>query len=86
VMGPEGAVSVIYKKDLAAAADPDALAAQLSAEYRQTYANPYLAASYGELDGVIEPSQTRAALINALQMLQNKRDSNPPKKHGNMPL
>jgi propionyl-CoA carboxylase beta chain len=59
---------------------------QRIAEYREKSANPYLAASYGYIDAVIEPSQTRAVLINALQMLQNKRDTNPPKKHGNMPL
>jgi len=86
VMGPEGAVGIIYRKEIEAAADPDALRAQLIAEYREQFANPYLAASYGHLDAVIEPSQTRAAVINALAMLRNKRDENPPKKHGNMPL
>jgi acetyl-CoA carboxylase carboxyltransferase component len=86
VMGPEGAVNIIYRKEISEAQDPNALRAQLIAEYRAKFANPYLAASYGYVDAVIEPSQTRAALINALQMLQNKRDSNPPKKHGNMPL
>lgn len=86
VMGPEGAVNIIYRKELAAAADPEALRAQLAAEYRAKFANPYMAASYGYVDAVIEPSQTRAVLINALQMLQNKREDNPPKKHGNMPL
>jgi propionyl-CoA carboxylase beta chain len=86
VMGPEGAVNIIYRKELAEAADPEALRAQLIAEYREKLANPYVAASYGYVDAVIEPGQTRPVLINALQMLQNKRDSNPPKKHGNMPL
>lgn len=86
VMGPEGAVSIIYRKELAEAADPQALRDQRVAEYREKFANPYLSASYGYVDAVIEPSQTRAVLINALQMLQNKRESNPPKKHGNMPL
>jgi len=86
VMGPEGAVGIIYRKELAEAADPQALRAQRVAEYRDKFANPYLSASYGYVDAVIEPSQTRAVLINALQMLQNKRESNPPKKHGNMPL
>ncbi len=86
VMGPEGAVSIIYRRELSNAADPEALRAQFVAEYREQFANPYFAASYGYLDAVIEPSQTRAVLINALQMLQNKRQSNPPKKHGNMPL
>jgi len=86
VMGPEGAVNIIYRKELAEAADPEALRQQLIAEYRGKFANPYLAASYGFVDNVIEPSQTRAVLINALQMLVNKRDSNPAKKHGNIPL
>jgi propionyl-CoA carboxylase beta chain len=86
VMGPEGAVNVVYRKEISEAPDPEALRTQLIAEYKTKFANPYLAASYGYVDAVIEPSQTRAVLINALQMLQNKRDTNPPKKHGNMPL
>jgi propionyl-CoA carboxylase beta chain len=86
VMGPEGAVNIIYRKELSEAQDPEALRAQLVAEYRGKFANPYQAASWGYVDAVIEPSQTRPALINALNMLQNKRDTNPPKKHGNMPL
>jgi acetyl-CoA carboxylase carboxyltransferase component len=86
VMGPEGAVNIIYRKELSEAADSEALRQQLITEYRDKFANPYLAASYGFVDNVIEPSQTRAVLINALQTLQNKRDSNPAKKHGNIPL
>jgi len=86
VMGPEGAVGIIYRKELEAAADPETLRAQLIADYREQFANPYLAASYGHIDAVIEPSQTRAVLINALQMLRNKRDEIPAKKHGTMPL
>ncbi len=86
VMGPEGAVGIIYRRELAAAEDPEELRGQLVADYRGKFANPYVAASYGYVDDVIEPSQTRAVLINALQMLQNKRDTNPPKKHGNLPL
>lgn len=86
VMGPEGAVDLIYRKEFEEAADADALRAQRFAEYRGKFANPYVAASYGYVDDVIEPSQTRAALINGLQMLQNKRGSNPAKKHGTMPL
>jgi len=86
VMGPEGAINILYRRELAQAEDPDALRAQLVEEYRQTFANPYVAASWGYLDDVIEPSQTRPLLINALEMLQNKRDENPPKKHGNIPL
>ena len=86
VMGPEGAINVLYRKELAEATDPDTLRAQLVQEYRDTFANPYVAASWGYLDDVIEPNQTRPYLINALEMLQNKRDENPPKKHGNIPL
>jgi len=86
VMGPEGAVDFIYRRELREAADAEALRAQHYAEYRARFANPYVAASEGYLDDVIEPSQTRAVLINALQMLQNKRGQNPAKKHGTMPL
>jgi len=86
VMGPEGAINILYRRELAEAEDPEALRAQLVQEYRETFANPYVAASWGYLDDVIEPSQTRPMLINALEMLQNKRDENPPKKHGNIPL
>ncbi|MHB1296334.1 MAG: acyl-CoA carboxylase subunit beta [Anaerolineae bacterium] len=86
VMGPDGAVSVVNRQELADATDPEALREQLVAEYKDKFANPYKAASYGFVDSVIEPSQTRAVLINGLQMLQNKRDTNPPKKHGNLPL
>ena len=86
VMGAAGAVEIIYRRDLQGAEDPDALREQLVADYEERFANPYQAASYGYVDAVIEPSQTRAVLINALQMLQNKRGKNPPKKHGNMPL
>lgn len=85
-MGPEGAIGIVHRRELAAAEDPEALRGQLVADYRRKLANPYVAASYGYVDDVIEPSQTRAVLINALQMLQNKRDTNPPKKHGNLPL
>ena len=86
VMGPEGAINILYRKELAEAENPEALRATLVQEYRDTLANPYVAASWGYLDDVIEPSQTRPNLINALEMLQNKRDENPPKKHGNIPL
>jgi acetyl-CoA carboxylase carboxyltransferase component len=86
VMGPEGAINVLYRRELAEAEDPDALREQLVQEYREAFANPYVAASWGYIDDVIEPSQTRPTLINALEMLQNKRDENPPKKHGNIPL
>lgn len=86
VMGPEGAINILYRRELAEADAPDALRTQLVQEYRDTFANPYVAASWGYLDDVIEPGQTRPRLINALEMLQNKRDENPPKKHGNIPL
>ncbi len=86
VMGPEGAINILHRKDLAESTDPDSLRARLVQEYRNAFANPYVAASWGYLDDVIEPSQTRPRLINALEMLQNKRDENPPKKHGNIPL
>jgi len=86
VMGPEGAINILYRRELAEAEDPESLRATLVEEYRETFANPYVAASWGYLDDVIEPSQTRPMVINALEMLQNKRDENPPKKHGNIPL
>jgi propionyl-CoA carboxylase beta chain len=86
VMGPEGAVNIIFRKEIAEAADPEAKRAELIQMYREQFANPYIAASRGYLDDVIEPRETRPRLINALEMLQNKRDTNPPKKHGNIPL
>lgn len=86
VMGPDGAVSIIFRKELAEAKDPEKVKEKLVKEYRQKFANPYIAASHGFIDDIIEPSDTRPRLINALEMLSNKRDSNPAKKHGNMPL
>ncbi|MCB9431751.1 MAG: acyl-CoA carboxylase subunit beta [Ardenticatenaceae bacterium] len=86
VMGPEGAVNIIFRRELADADDPETRRTELVDDYRETFANPYVAARRGYIDDVIEPSQTRPRLINALSMLQNKRDQNPPKKHGNMPL
>jgi acetyl-CoA carboxylase carboxyltransferase component len=86
VMGPEGAVNIIFRKQLAEAEEPEAERVRLVEEYRDTFANPYVAAGRGYIDDVIEPHQTRPRLIEALQMLQNKRDTNPPKKHGNIPL
>src|SRR5881409_2315413 len=86
VMGPEGAIEVAFRKELAAAPDPDALRAQLVRDYRAQFANPYVAASRGYVDDVIEPRHTRPRLIAALTALSTKRDSNPPKKHGNIPL
>jgi propionyl-CoA carboxylase beta subunit len=86
VMGPDGAVNIIYREEIANAADPEATKQKLTQEYRDHFANPYVAASRGYIDDVIEPHQTRAKLIAGLEMLQNKRDTNPPKKHGNLPL
>ncbi|HEB65428.1 MAG TPA: acyl-CoA carboxylase subunit beta [Chloroflexi bacterium] len=86
VMGPDGAVNIIFRRELAEAEDPVARKAELVSEYRETFANPYIAASRGYVDDVIRPRETRSRLINGLEMLANKRDSNPPKKHGNMPL
>jgi len=86
VMGIEGAVNIVFRDQLASAADRDLLRTQLERDYRETLANPYVAASRGYIDDVIEPRETRPRLINALEMLQNKRESNPPKKHGNIPL
>jgi acetyl-CoA carboxylase carboxyltransferase component len=86
VMGPEGAVSIVMRKEVEQASDPVQRKAELVAEYREKFANPYVAAERGYLDDVIEPHETRARLFNALEMLTNKRDSNPPRKHGNIPL
>ncbi|MGD8814694.1 MAG: acyl-CoA carboxylase subunit beta [Anaerolineales bacterium] len=86
VMGPDGAVSIIFRKELSKAKDPEKRKAELVADYREKFASPYVAAARGYLDDVIEPRFTRPRLINALEMLASKRDSNPPKKHGNIPL
>ena len=86
VMGPDGAVNIVSRRELAGADDPEAKKAELVEDYRERFANPYVAASWGYVDDVIEPRETRQRLISALEMLQNKRDDNPPKKHGNIPL
>jgi propionyl-CoA carboxylase beta chain len=86
VMGPEGAVNILYKRDLEQAKDPAAARAQKVAEFREKFANPYVAASRGFIDEIIQPRTTRPRLIAALASLENKRDKNPPKKHGNIPL
>ena len=86
VMGPEGAVDVVYRRELDEAANRDAARTQKIDEFRERFANPYLAAERGFVDAVIHPRETRKKLIQALEMLQNKRDKNPPKKHGNVPL
>src|SRR5262249_31754857 len=86
VMGPEGAVEIIYRRDLKNAVDPVAKKAELAAEYRSKFASPYIAAERGYIDDIIEPRDTRARLINGLGVFQNKRDENPSRKHGNIPL
>jgi propionyl-CoA carboxylase beta chain len=86
VMGPEGAVNIIFRNEIARAADPDAERARLVAEYRAKFANPYKAAELGYLDEVIRPEETRAKLVTGLEMIKNKRQENPPRKHGNIPL
>ncbi len=86
VMGPDGAVNIVFRKELDAAEDKVKRKAELVAEYKEKFANPFVAAQRGYIDDVIEPKETRPRLINALEMLSNKRDSNPAKKHGNIPL
>src|SRR5450631_3285410 len=86
VMGPEGAVHILYKRELDAAADPAQARAEKVAEFREKFANPYIAASRGFLDEVIRPRDTRRKLVTALRNLENKRVKNPPRKHGNIPL
>ncbi|MGH9542369.1 MAG: acyl-CoA carboxylase subunit beta [Terriglobales bacterium] len=86
VMGPEGAVNIVYRRELERAADPEALRQAKVEEFRDRVANPFLALERGYLDAVIQPSETRRRLIGSLRMLRNKRATNPPKKHGNIPL
>ncbi|MBM2826662.1 MAG: malonate decarboxylase subunit beta [Dehalococcoidia bacterium] len=86
VMGPEGAVNIIFREEISSSEDPEATRRRLIADYVSKFANPYIAASRGYIDDVIDPRETRPKLIKALEMLSNKKDSNPPKKHGNIPL
>jgi propionyl-CoA carboxylase beta chain len=86
VMGPEGAVNILYKREIDKAEDPVRARAEKVQEFREKFANPYIAASRGFIDEVIQPRQTRRKLITALRNLEQKRDKNPPKKHGNIPL
>ena len=86
VMGPEGAVNIIYRDEIKKSEKPNETRAKLIQEYKDKFANPYVTAARGYIDDVIDPRETRPRLIKALEMLQNKRDSNPPKKHGNIPL
>jgi len=86
VMGPEGAINIVFRDELQKAADPANAREQLIGKYRDTFANPFKAAESGYIDGIIYPEETRPTLIRALDMLKNKQDHHPPKKHGNIPL
>ena len=86
VMGADGAVNIIYRREIAAAEDPEALRATLTEEYRELFASPYKAAEQGFIDRVIEPEWTRKEVARSLRLLRNKRQENPRKKHGNIPL
>jgi propionyl-CoA carboxylase beta chain len=86
VMGPKGAVEIIFRKEIEKVKDKDKAIDEKVSEYTEKFANPYVAAERGYIDDIIEPKHTRLRLINALTMLENKKDSNPPKKHGNIPL
>ena len=86
VMGPKGAVEILFRKEISESGDEAAATDVKIEEYREKFAHPYIAAGRGYLDDIIDPRDTRPALINALETLQTKRDKNPPKKHGNIPL
>jgi propionyl-CoA carboxylase beta chain len=86
VMGPEGAVNIVFKEEIEQSKDPKKTRERLIAEYKAKFATPYIAASKGYIDDVIEPADTRRRLIKALELLKTKRDKNPPRKHGNIPL
>jgi propionyl-CoA carboxylase beta chain len=86
VMGPEGAVNIVRRAEIAQAADPEKARADFAADYREKFANPYKAAELGFIDEVIYPRTLRARLYRSLELLKDKRDDNPPKKHSNIPL
>ncbi|MGA1051639.1 MAG: carboxyl transferase domain-containing protein, partial [Ilumatobacteraceae bacterium] len=86
VMGPQGAVEIVYRRELQQAADPVARRAELVAEYTQKYANPYVAAERGFVDDVIDPAETRRKVVAGLRVLRSKREDLPQRKHGNVPL
>jgi propionyl-CoA carboxylase beta chain len=86
VMGPEGAVNIVFRKELADADDPDDRRAEMIADYRERFANPYVAAERGYVDEVIEPRRTRPVLVDALETALTKREPRPRRKHGNIPL
>jgi len=85
-MGSEGAVNILYRKEIAASKDVEKLRQEKTQEFREKFANPYIAAQLGFIDEIIEPQFTLPKLISALRMLETKRDTNPAKKHGNIPL
>ena len=85
-MGPKGAAEIIFKREISEADNPETALAEKEREYRDKFANPYLAAEHGYIDEVIEPRQTRPKICRALALLRTKVDKNPPKKHGNIPL
>ena len=86
VMGAQGAVNILYRRELAKSDDPEGMRAEFIEDYEKTLANPYVAAERGYIDAVIRPSETRAQITRALRALRTKRASLPPKKHGNIPL
>jgi acetyl-CoA/propionyl-CoA carboxylase carboxyl transferase subunit len=86
VMGPKGAVNILYREELADADDTEARRQELIDEYREEFANPYTAADRGFIDDVIEPAETRQRLVDDLEMLLSKREEKPSKKHGNIPI
>lgn len=86
VMGPDGAVKILYRKEIKEAKDPKSLEKKLIDEYTEKFANPFVTASKGYIDAIIRPSETRPRVIEAFEMIENKRDTNPPRKHGNIPL
>jgi propionyl-CoA carboxylase beta chain len=86
VMGAEGAVNIVYRREIAAAGDPEAMRREKIEEFKDRFANPFVAAEHGFVDDVIEPRETRRYVIRALRMLETKADTMPRKKHGNIPL
>jgi propionyl-CoA carboxylase beta chain len=86
VMGAQGAVNILHRAEIAAADDPETRRAELITDYEDTLANPYLAAERGYIDAVIQPHETRSEIVRSLRLLRNKRETLPPKKHGNIPL
>jgi propionyl-CoA carboxylase beta chain len=86
VMGSKGAAEILFRKEIAAADDPEAKLAEYDQQYRDRFSHPYLAAERGYIDAVIEPAETRSKLIASFKLLEDKQDQNPPKKHGNIPL